>query len=74
MITAIIDEALSRIKNTEGLTDQSQLRAMLNSALEKLDIVSRAEFDAQAAVLQRTREKIIELEQQLSTLEQEVKQ
>jgi len=74
MITAIIDEALSRIKNTEGLTDQSQLRAVLNSALEKLDIVSRAEFDAQAAVLQRTREKIIELEQQLSTLEQEVKQ
>ncbi len=74
MITAIIDEILSRTKNTEGLTDQSQLRALLNSALEKMDIVSRAEFDAQAAVLQRTREKIVELEQQLSTLEQEIKQ
>ncbi|MGH1439987.1 MAG: accessory factor UbiK family protein [Cellvibrionaceae bacterium] len=73
MITAIIDEVLKRTKNNEGATDQSQLRALLNSVLEKMDIVSRAEFDAQAAVLQRTREKITALEQQLSALEEEIK-
>lgn len=74
MISAIIDEVLKRTKSTEGAIDQSQLRALLSSALEKMDIVSRAEFDAQAAVLQRTREKITELEQQLSAMEKEIKE
>ena len=44
------------------------LKALLQQTLDKLDVVSRAEFDAQTAVLQRTREKIEQLEQQLEAL------
>jgi BMFP domain-containing protein YqiC len=40
--------------------------------LSKLDVVSRAEFDAQAAVLQRTRAKVDELEQALAALSAEL--
>lgn len=43
-------------------------RALAQSALSKLDVVSRAEFDAQATVLQRTRERVAELETQLQQL------
>jgi BMFP domain-containing protein YqiC len=42
------------------------------TALSKLDVVSRAEFDAQAAVLQRTRAKVDELEQTLAALSAEL--
>jgi BMFP domain-containing protein YqiC len=47
-------------------------RALAKTALSKLDVVSRAEFDAQAAVLQRTRAKVDELEQALAALSAEL--
>ena len=47
-------------------------RALAKTALSKLDVVSRAEFDAQAAVLQRTRAKVDELEQTLAALSAEL--
>ena len=37
-------------------------KMLAQSALSRLDVVSRAEFDAQSAVLQRTRQKIEALE------------
>jgi len=48
------------------------LRALAQSALERLDVVSREEFDAQAAVLARTRARVAELEQQLADLGREL--
>lgn len=43
-------------------------KALAQAALAKLDVVSRAEFDAQTAVLKRTRSRVEELEQALAAL------
>ena len=43
-------------------------RSLAQSALSKLDVVSRQEFDAQSAVLARTRQRVIELEAELERL------
>ena len=43
-------------------------KSLLQSALGKLDVVSREEFDAQTAVLQRTRQRLESLEQQIEAL------
>ena len=48
---------------------QQLLRAAMTKTIAGLDIVSRDEFDAQQAVLLRSREKIDALEQQLTELE-----
>ena len=44
-------------------------KAVLQAGLNRLDLVSRQEFDVQAAVLRRTREKLEALEARLATLE-----
>ncbi len=48
---------------------QDHFRAILVSALERLDVVSRSEFDVQRCVLLRTREKLELLEQRIAALE-----
>lgn len=45
------------------------LRVGLEAGLAKLDLVTRAEFDIQAAVLARTRAKLTELEARVAELE-----
>jgi len=48
---------------------EKNLRAILQASLSKLDLVTREEFDVQARVLARTREKLDKLERTLSELE-----
>jgi BMFP domain-containing protein YqiC len=48
---------------------QQQIKTVLQSSFAKLDLVTREEFDAQAAVLQRTREKLEQLEAMVAELE-----
>lgn len=48
---------------------QEYLRQSLSSTLKKMDIVTRHEFDIQAAVLQKTRSKVDELERIIQKLE-----
>ncbi|MBN3564926.1 accessory factor UbiK family protein [Aliamphritea spongicola] len=48
---------------------QSQIQGVLQGAFSKMDLVNREEFDAQSAVLARTREKLEALEQQLADIE-----
>ena len=48
---------------------EDQFRSVLSRSLQKLDLVSREEFDAQVAVLERTRIKLESLERQLEELE-----
>jgi ubiquinone biosynthesis accessory factor UbiK len=48
---------------------EDNFKAVLQSALTKLDLASRQEFDVQAAVLQRTREKLDALEARIASLE-----
>lgn len=52
-----------------GTDVRQQIRAAAQSAFDKLDFVSREEFEAQKAVLLRTRLKLEELEKQLAELE-----
>jgi BMFP domain-containing protein YqiC len=48
---------------------EKNLRAVLQASLSKLDLVTREEFDVQARVLARTREKLDKLERTVSELE-----
>lgn len=48
---------------------QAQVKSILQGTFDRLDLVSRDEFDAQKAVLMRTREKVEALEQTLAELE-----
>jgi BMFP domain-containing protein YqiC len=52
---------------------EKNIHALLQSAFTKLALVSREEFDVQAEVLRKTREKLEALEKQLSALEQNQK-
>ena len=47
---------------------QQNFKAVLQSGLARLDLVTREEFDVQRAVLLRTREKLDALEQRLAEL------
>jgi len=48
---------------------EKNLKASLAAWLAKLDLVTREEFDVQAQVLARTREKLQDLEARLARLE-----
>jgi BMFP domain-containing protein YqiC len=48
---------------------ENNFRSVLQSGLAKLDVVTRQEFDVQAGVLKRTREKLEALEARLAELE-----
>ncbi|MFY0641060.1 MAG: accessory factor UbiK family protein [Bermanella sp.] len=52
---------------------KQNIQQVLARQLNKLDVVSRDEFDAQQAVLLRTREKLEALEKQVAKLEESVK-
>jgi BMFP domain-containing protein YqiC len=48
---------------------EQNFKGVLQSQLASLDLVTREEFDVQANVLKRTREKLAALEQRLAGLE-----
>ena len=75
MNSAFFSDLSSRIKE---MLEQSpakdldkNLRALMTGAFAKMDLVTREEFDIQAAVLARTREKLAKLEEQVARLESE---
>ena len=49
---------------------EKNARALLSGVFARLDLVTREEFDIQAQVLQRTREKLKALEERLDQIEQ----
>lgn len=69
-IEQLVQQA-SRLARDTDLTNEveSRLRVLMQGAFDRMDLVSRDEFDAQAAVLARTREKLQTLEQQLAELQ-----
>ena len=73
-----IDELARRLSNLvppglrEGEELQENFKAVLQSGLAKLDLVTREEFDVQRAVLLRTREKLESLERALADLEAQI--
>lgn len=50
---------------------EANFKSVLQSGLAKLELVTRQEFDVQAGVLARTREKLTALEARLAALEVE---
>ena len=54
-----------------GEVDKS-MRALAQSALSRLDLVNREEFDAQAEILARTRARVAELEAALEKMGSEL--
>ena len=48
---------------------QKNFRAMLTSALARVDLVTREDYDVQAQVLARAREKLAALERRVAELE-----
>jgi hypothetical protein len=48
---------------------ERNFEALLTSAFDKLDLVTREEFDVQRRVLERTREKLTVLEAELRAIE-----
>jgi BMFP domain-containing protein YqiC len=67
------DELAARIgqaiQNSPAKDIEKNVKAMLASGLSRLDVVPRAEFDVQAQVLLKTREKLEALELRLAELE-----
>lgn len=51
----------------KGEVDKS-VRALAQTALSRMDVVSREEFDAQTDILERTRAKVVALEAELQEL------
>ena len=67
-ITKILPEDLNMLK--EDL--EKNLRATLSATFSKMEIVTREEFDIQASLLSRTREKLETLQEKLSELEKQL--
>lgn len=53
---------------------ETNFRAMLQGGLEKLDLVSREQFETQRELLARSRAKLDALEKQVKTLEAQLRQ
>ena len=64
-------EALPEHLRELGQDVQRNFKSLLTSGLERMDLVTREEFDVQRAVLERTREKLEALERRLTELERE---
>ncbi len=60
------------LANSPAKDLEKNLRANLSAFFSKLDLVTREEFDIQAKVLERTREKLARLEAQLVELEKKL--
>jgi BMFP domain-containing protein YqiC len=58
-------------KNLRALGEdlEKNFRSLLVAGFERMDLVTREEFDLQTAVLERTREKLERLEQRITALE-----
>lgn len=69
----IFDEIASKIGEAIAASPakdvEKNVRAMMTSALSRLDLVTREEFDIQQQVLLKSREKLTELEARVAELE-----
>lgn len=70
--TQLLQELQQALQHTSVELPKEELHRLSKKVVQRLDLVSREEFDTQSAVLQRTREKVDALEQALSQLQQEL--
>lgn len=67
-------QQLQDLVNSSGLKGEvdKSVRTLVQSALARLDVVSREEFDTQTEVLRRTRDRVVALEAELEELTREL--
>ena len=67
-------QQVSELVGVSGVKDDvdKSLRALAQSTMSRLDMVSREEFDAQTEILQRTRSRVIQLEATLEEMTKEL--
>ena len=77
MQTRLLDEINARMSEFLAASPakdmEKNLRAMLTAAFSRLDLATREEFEVQAKVLLRTREKLAEMESRVAELEARLK-
>ena len=76
MNTQFFDDLANKISKTlppvpSGMKNELEqsIRNILHNAFDKLDLVTREDFEVQSAVLQKTRIKLEKLEKKLNELE-----
>ncbi|OGI46925.1 MAG: hypothetical protein A2637_06265 [Candidatus Muproteobacteria bacterium RIFCSPHIGHO2_01_FULL_65_16] len=73
----ILDQVAEAIGKAvpEGLTREVEknLRAVLQSVFDRLDLVTREELEVQEQVLARTRARLAEMEKKIAELEEKLK-
>jgi BMFP domain-containing protein YqiC len=69
-------QQVNELVGPAGLVEEvdRNARQLVQSALRKLDFVSREEFDTQSAILARTRSKVAALESELAAMNQLLEQ
>ena len=72
-IDDFVQQFTNATSNDAVKVNQGQTRALLESLLRKLNLVTREEFDAQTAVLARTRKKLQDVEKQVANFEIKIK-
>lgn len=73
MDSKLLDDLNRRVKELVGASPardiEKNLRALMSSTFSRLDLVTREEFDVQQEILQRTREKLEQMEAKVAELE-----
>ncbi|RDL44133.1 hypothetical protein DN730_10900 [Marinomonas piezotolerans] len=68
-----LEQAATTLGKLPAEEIQTQLHQVAKDTLTKMDLVTREEFEVQAAMLQKYREKLIQLEARLAELEESEK-
>jgi BMFP domain-containing protein YqiC len=75
LATKVLEDIAARVSKAVASSPahdiEKNVKALLSSGLARLDLVTREEFDVQAQVLQRTREKLETLAARVAELEAE---
>lgn len=61
------------LENSPAKDFEKNVKAMITQGFARLDLVTREEFDIQAQILTKTREKLEALEKRVEALEQNTK-
>ncbi|AXJ91130.1 MULTISPECIES: accessory factor UbiK family protein [Acinetobacter] len=72
MLETLLQAILEQIDEPKKDLEKN-LRALLNEAVEKLDLVSKQEIDRQKTALQSANQRLEELQRQVSLLEETLK-
>ncbi|HEY9201251.1 MAG TPA: accessory factor UbiK family protein [Gammaproteobacteria bacterium] len=69
-LSTVVPDSVKAVKSDLD----SNIKAVLESSLRQMNLVSREEFDVQSALLQRSQQKLQQLEQQLDELIRKIDQ